>query len=246
MSLNPAACGNHVDIPSQFLLSRAWWYLWALLPEESILKFMDSAATYFMWSVLSSTSEMCLILLATGSYTDINNTCFYQQKKMVYIGIIEILPATSNYSEFLDACMQPSMQIILIKYPFWHQIRYWCQWSILPLEKKFICMISSSLWVYDDITDLSCNKHHGIYTDVGPGLCNKCVRAPGSACVCSLVASSVSESFSDPSCLIGLVFLWSSYPPWGPQFSPQLYHKRPELHSIFGCGCLCLSESAAE
>lgn len=51
-------------------------------------------------------------------YTDINNTCFYQQKKMVYIGIIEILPATSNYSEFLDACMQPSMQIILIKYPF--------------------------------------------------------------------------------------------------------------------------------
>ena len=60
---------------------------------------------------------------------------------MVYIGIIEILPDTSNYSEFLDACMQPSMQIILIKYPFWHQIRYWCQWSILPLEKKFICMI---------------------------------------------------------------------------------------------------------
>ena len=162
---------------------------------------------------------------------------------MVYIDIIEILPDTSNYSEFLDACMQPSMQIILIKYPFWHHIRNWCQWSILPLEKKFICMISSSLWVYDNITDFSCNKHHGIYTDVGPALCNKCVQGPGSACVCSLVASSASESLSDPSCLIVLAFLWSSYPPWGPQFSPQLYHKRPNSIQYLAVDvCVCLSQ----
>ena len=81
MSLNTAAFGNHVDIPSQFLLSRAWWCLWALLPEESILKFMDSTATYFMWSVLTYTSDMCVFLLTIGSYTNINNTWFYQQKR---------------------------------------------------------------------------------------------------------------------------------------------------------------------
>ena len=63
-------------------------------------------------------------------------------------------------------------------------------------------------------------------------ICYICVGRPRSSpCVFFLVGGSVSESSKGPDYLTLLVFLWSSYPLWGPQPFPLFFHKSPRAPS---------------
>jgi hypothetical protein len=80
-------------------------------------------------------------------------------------------------------------------------------------------------------------KVHIYYVHVCGGL--------GLACLCSLVGDSDSESPKGPGYMTLLIFLWSSYPL--QVCSPSSYSPLglSELHLLFNCRCLHLSESAA-